>query len=255
MKHTKYPIFIPTKGRADNCLTAKLLRKHDIHFYLVVEPQDFENYAKVYGAECLVKLEFNSNGLSFARRHIKKVALAKGYDYHWQMDDDVQYFQLRENNKNTTRDPLEVLGKLEDYISAHSGIAIAGLKDSLFAWTVEEEIGFNKLIASVLLINTRTPFQWEDGMIEDVDYALQCCYKGYCTLIFNKVLYVKAPNRVAAGGVLTGGGQSKYDQHLIRLCNKWSKVLSWKRCPKTGRVKLKPTRVWLSFKQRPKKKV
>ena len=43
----KYPIYIVSKGRADSRLTSKALEKINCPYYIVVEEQEFDIYAKV----------------------------------------------------------------------------------------------------------------------------------------------------------------------------------------------------------------
>ena len=44
----KYKIFIPSKGRSNNCITAKELIKDNLHFKIVIEPNEYDNYNKYY---------------------------------------------------------------------------------------------------------------------------------------------------------------------------------------------------------------
>ena len=38
----KYPVYVISKGRADNCLTPKFLIQDEVPFFLVVEPQEVD---------------------------------------------------------------------------------------------------------------------------------------------------------------------------------------------------------------------
>ena len=89
------PIFIPTKGRARRCKTAELLRSQLVEFNLVVEPQDADDYAKEYGLSNLMVLPKNDQGLVYARNYIKTEAIKSGADWHWQLDDDIRWFNHR----------------------------------------------------------------------------------------------------------------------------------------------------------------
>ena len=48
MKKPKYPVYVISKGRADTCLTANFLLKDKVNFRLVIEPQEYDKYAKHY---------------------------------------------------------------------------------------------------------------------------------------------------------------------------------------------------------------
>ena len=41
----KYPIYIISKGRADTRLTSKALEKMNVAYRIVIEPQEYDDYA------------------------------------------------------------------------------------------------------------------------------------------------------------------------------------------------------------------
>jgi hypothetical protein len=45
MANPKYPLYIPTKGRADSRLTSKALDFMRVDHYLVIEEQEHDTYA------------------------------------------------------------------------------------------------------------------------------------------------------------------------------------------------------------------
>ena len=47
-KEVKYPIYVPSKARSEIKLTTKALDDVNLHFYVVVEPQDAADYYKEY---------------------------------------------------------------------------------------------------------------------------------------------------------------------------------------------------------------
>ncbi|NDG53746.1 MAG: hypothetical protein EBY39_12125 [Flavobacteriia bacterium] len=49
--NTKYPVYIVSKGRWDNPLTANMFIKDGIDFKILVEPQEYDNYCKSLGAK------------------------------------------------------------------------------------------------------------------------------------------------------------------------------------------------------------
>jgi hypothetical protein len=42
----QFPLFIPTKGRADSRLTAKVLEEMGVFYTVVVEEQEYDTYAE-----------------------------------------------------------------------------------------------------------------------------------------------------------------------------------------------------------------
>ena len=88
-----YPIYIPSKGRAEKCITADMLLNDDIDFKIVIEEQDYDSYEKKYGKNKLLILPFSDLGLGAypARNWIKNYAYSKKQKFHWQLDDDLKY--------------------------------------------------------------------------------------------------------------------------------------------------------------------
>ena len=83
MKLPRYPIYIPSKGRAAKFLTAKVLMRDDVPFVAVVEPQEAAGYAAVVGTERLLVLPFRDRGSVIpARNFIKDHATAEGHARH-----------------------------------------------------------------------------------------------------------------------------------------------------------------------------
>src|ERR1039457_6327466 len=89
-----YPVYIPSKGRADCCLTANCLVRDEVPFYLVVEPQDAGSYESVFGADRVLVLPWDNPGSVIpARNWIKDHATAGGHKRHWQIDDNCHRFR------------------------------------------------------------------------------------------------------------------------------------------------------------------
>ena len=59
-------IFIPTKSRWDNCKTAKLIGCYK-NLFLVVEPQEYEQYRSNYPSFNILKLPENNKGIIYCR--------------------------------------------------------------------------------------------------------------------------------------------------------------------------------------------
>ena len=86
----RYPVYVPSKGRYEDCLTAKFLIEDAVPFYLVVEPQEYDEYALRYGEEHVLALPFSNLGSVIpARNWIKDHSSEAGYLRHWQLDDNI----------------------------------------------------------------------------------------------------------------------------------------------------------------------
>lgn len=245
---SNYPIFIPTKGRADNCKTAGLLGQWDIPFILVVEQEDWKPYKSVYPDANYLLLEKSNQGLAYARNQIKSFAMLLKYKYHWQLDDDIKNIRRRQGGKNEKINPLDGFLEVEEIVNRFSNVAVAGLRDSVFAWTQTSQVSLNKQISSAVLINNNNDLKWSADIIEDTDYCIQSLLSGDCTILFNQVLYEKAPNNVAKGG-LKDASLEEYNQLKHNLVKKYPNFFKLVK-DKKGRDKIAPSRIWQSFNQK-----
>ena len=59
----RYPIYIPSKGRADVGTTAQVLADGGVPFHLVVEPPEADAYTARFGREHVIVLPFHDLGL------------------------------------------------------------------------------------------------------------------------------------------------------------------------------------------------
>ena len=249
-----FPIFIPSKGRADQCLTAELLKEDGIPFMIVVEPQEYEEYNTIYEQDELLLLDENNLGLGYSRYFIKNYAKEKGYDYHWQIDDNVKRFMVRRNNKNIQANPKLVLSRAERYINQHNNIGIVGLRHVLYAWTMEDEYTFNNQCVSCVCLksDTKANYRYNPPTVEDTDFSLQILLEGYSTVIFNRLIMEKPPQGQMKGGVSTLYNSGKFTQSQKQLIRQWPNIFELGMGK--HKTKIKPSRIWQKFPQRPQLK-
>lgn len=95
----KYPIYIPSKGRANYCYTANSLLDLGIDdFYIIVEKQEYNDYLQVYDRKNLLVLpqeyldnyvtydelgSTKSKGPGAARNFAWEHSIENGHSYHW----------------------------------------------------------------------------------------------------------------------------------------------------------------------------
>ena len=53
----KYPLYIVSKGRADSRLTSKALEKMNVPYSIVIEEQEYDDYAKVIDEKKILVLD------------------------------------------------------------------------------------------------------------------------------------------------------------------------------------------------------
>ena len=252
MSPLNYPVYIPTKGRADNCLTAKTLSNSDVPFNLVVEPQEADLYAASYGEENVLTLPFRDTGSAVAARNwIKDHALKAGHKRHWQLDDDIKGFYAFSKGTRTPCKPSYSLPLCEEFVDRYSNVAIAGLKSHLFGSTIKHPFTTNCQAFTCVLVLSDLPYSWRGDYGHDTDFSLQVLVGDWCTILFHAFQFEWA-------SVTVGGNHETYegDGRLLRtreLQRRWGKSVV-KITRQNGRPSPNLSRTWNKFKT-PLKKV
>tara|TARA_R100000234_G_scaffold98455_1_gene66962 strand:+ start:8409 stop:9296 length:888 start_codon:yes stop_codon:yes gene_type:complete len=215
----QFPLYIPTKGRADSRLTAKVLEEMNVPFRLVIEDQEYNTYADVIDKSKLLVLDkkyqddydtcddlgsTKSKGPGAARNFIWDHSISEGYKWHWVMDDNIKLFRRWNKNKRYKCYDGTPFKVMEDFVLRYENIAMAGPNYSFFvidkwghnygAFTV------NTRIYSCNLIRNDVPFRWRGRYNEDTDLSLQMLKAGWCTVQFNAFLQEKTNTQVLKGG-------------------------------------------------------
>ena len=215
----QFPLYIPTKGRADSRLTAKVLEEMNVPFRLVIEDQEYKTYADVIDKSKLLVLDkkyqddydtcddlgsTKSKGPGAARNFIWDHSISEGYKWHWVMDDNIKLFRRWNKNKRYKCYDGTPFKVMEDFVLRYENIAMAGPNYSFFvidkwghnygAFTV------NTRIYSCNLIRNDVPFRWRGRYNEDTDLSLQMLKGGWCTVQFNAFLQEKTNTQVLKGG-------------------------------------------------------
>jgi hypothetical protein len=197
----RYPIYIPSKGRADKCETALMFRDDKVPFSLVVEPQEREEYAKEFGDECILELPFSNKGSVIpARNWIKEHATAAGHSRHWQFDDNIRNMYRLYKQKRVYCQSGIALAILEDFVDRYENVAIAGFNYTMFGILCRTPFYLNVHVYSCSLILNSTPNVFRGKYNEDTDYCLQVLADGWCTVLFNAFLAHKQGTMVMKGG-------------------------------------------------------
>ena len=101
-KAIKYPIYIVSKGRWENPLTARYFIQDGItDFNIVVEPQEYDNYCKAVGANRVLKTDFSNLGLGSypARNFAWEHSIKNGFEKHLLFDDNIRGFSRLNNGQ------------------------------------------------------------------------------------------------------------------------------------------------------------
>ncbi len=245
----RYPIYIPSKGRADKCLTAKNFISEGVEFKLVVTPNQYKSYLDEFSPDLILTLPSNSGGLIAARNWIKAHSIKAGAKRHWQFDDNI-YRLLRRwrDGRRVPCDANSTLAACEDFVDRYKNIAIAGLAYAMFMPSASKMPPFslNKHVYSATLVLNDIPHRWRIIYNDDTDICLQVLADGWCTVLFNAFMIHKVATMQMTGGNTTdlyqGDGRLRMAKELERL---WPGVVETKR--RHGRPQHTITANWRKF--------
>lgn len=207
-----YPVYIISKGRFENPLTAKYLLKENIPFKIAVEPQEYDSYCKTIGSQYVSKLPFSNLGLgSFpARNWCWEDSIRRGFKKHFLFDDNIMGFYRLDNGIRTNCSSLEALISLQNLSDAFINAPICGYNYSMFI-TKETKKAFtiNNHVYSGMLIENSIPYRWRMKYNEDVDLCLQVLHNKLCTILLN----VYSIKKVSTTSKMKGGNQTELYQN------------------------------------------
>jgi hypothetical protein len=205
---SKYPVYIVSKGRYDNPITAKYFIKNNIDFYIVIEPQEKLLYEKIISKKNIIELPFSNLGLgSFpARNFCWEHSKSLGYNKHWIFDDNIYGFAKWINSKKQQiNEGIIPLLYVEQYAEKNN-IDIAGFEYRYFvAKPPKKSFKMNTHIYSALLIKNSLPYRWRLKYNEDVDLCLQVLHNEGTTA--SCIYYMT--NKVSTVVKLKGGNQDE----------------------------------------------
>lgn len=229
----RYPIFVISKGRWESGLTAKCLIADGVPFKLVVEPQEFNDYAKAFGEDCILVLPFSNLGLGSipARNWCWEHAKAAGAQRHWVLDDNISTFYRMYRGKRIQCDSGPAFEAIEDFADRYDNLAIVGMNYDKWAFRSGlPPFHLNCHVYSCLLIDNALPYRWRGRYNEDTDLCLQVLAGGLCTANVNAFLIKKMRTMTMKGGnsaeLYQGDGRLRMARSLERV---WPYIVTTKR--------------------------
>lgn len=243
----RYPIYIPSKGRFENALTAKCLAKNDVPFWLVVEEEERHEYVERFGEDHVLTLPFSNAGSVIpCRNWIMEHSISLGAERHWQLDDNIRMFRRWWKRRRIPCSAGIALAVCEDFTDRYSNIAISGLNYTMFGVGKAPPFRVNCHVYSISLILNSIPHRWRGVYNEDTDICLQALADGWCTVQLNAFLADKMPSMVMTGGntseIYHGDGRLKMARALERM---WPGVVTTKR--RFGRPQHVVADAWKKF--------
>jgi hypothetical protein len=189
----QFPLYIPTKGRHKFMVTSKALTHLGVPHYLVVEPQQVDDYreavetmglsATVLEMDLSFKERYElcddlglskSTGPGPARNFAWEHSIAEGHAWHWVMDDNIKsFYRLNRNLKVPVSDGT-IFRCMEDFALRYENVAMAGPNYFMFASRKTKMPPFvaNTRFYSCNLIRNDVPFRWRGRYNEDTILSL-----------------------------------------------------------------------------------
>lgn len=204
----EYPIYIISKGRWDNALTANSFEDAGIDYLIAVEPQEANNYISKLGKHRIIVLPFSNLGLGSypARNFCWEHAKQNGYKYHWLFDDNIRGFDKWINGKRTKiTNAYSAITYVESFVNKNN-IDIGGFEYDGFVRTIPNKpFKLNCHVYSAMLIKNNLPYRWRLKYNEDVDLCLQVLHNKGITA---SCIYYMV-NKTSTTAKMKGGNQDE----------------------------------------------
>lgn len=199
-----YPVYIISKGRWDSRLTSKALEKMKVPYYIVIEPQEYEQYSSVIDPKKILVLPFSNLGQGSipARNWVWEDSIKKGFKRHWILDDNIRAFYRVHKNMEYKFNDGSGFKVIEDFVDRYVNIALAGMQYEMFVIKRQKTkpIRLNTRIYSCILINNKLSYRWRCRYNEDTDLSLRALKNKWCTVLFNIFVCQKVQTMRMKGG-------------------------------------------------------
>ncbi len=221
---SKYPIYIISKGRWKSRLTSKALDEMNVPYRIVIEPQEYDNYAAVIDSSKILVLPFGNLGQGSipARNFVWEHSINAGFERHWILDDNIEQFNRLNRNLQVKVLTGQIFKAAEDFIDRYENVALAGFQYDYFAKakTILPAFYMNTRIYSCILIKNDLPYRWRGRYNEDTDLSIRALKDGWCTVLFYAFIQQKAQTMTMKGGntdnvYIDGDNRLKFAQSLV----------------------------------------
>jgi hypothetical protein len=221
----RYPVFVISKGRWETRHTVKTLERCGVPYRIVIEPQEYDQYAAVIDPAKILVTPFSNLGQGSipVRNFVWDVAVSEGYARHWVLDDNCDgLFRCNWSMKTPckTGTPFALT---EDFTERFENVRLSGLQYYMFIPRKNAyqypPVGINQRVYSCILIDNSLKHRWRGRYNEDTDLSLRVLKDGDCTLLMNAFLIRKLPTMTVKGGNLTelyqGAGRLEMARSLV----------------------------------------
>ena len=206
----RHPMYIVSKGRADSMITSRSLSRMKIPHYIVVEPQDMQDYDKALDTfdireyVTLLDAPFSNHGdgPGRARNWAWDHSISIGATSHWVLDDNLADFYRLHNNERIRFESSTGFRVMEDFVDRYDNVYIAGPQYRFFIAPNQKYPPYvaNTRIYSCLLIRNDCKHRWRGRYNEDTDICLRVMKDGDVCLQFNAFMQGKMATQTVSGG-------------------------------------------------------
>ena len=234
----RYPVYIISKGRWESRLTSKAFEEMGVPYHIVIEPQEYDDYASVIDSEKILVLPFSNLGQGSipARNWVWENAVKRGSSRHWIFDDNIRDFWRLFNSQRYPVVCPNIFPAAEDFVDRYENIALAGFQYAMFTPnnTIFPAFLLNTRVYSAILIKNDLPFKWRGRYNEDTDLSLRALKAGWVTVLFYAFLAYKIVTMTMKGGntdeLYQKEGRlemakSLQEQHpdVVKITHKWGR--------------------------------
>jgi hypothetical protein len=193
-------------------------------YRIVVEPQEYDQYAAVIAPDKILTLPFSNLGLGSipARNWVWDHAISEGAARHWIVDDNIYDFYRWNYNAKLKEYSGGCFLAMESFVDRYENVAFAGPNYHMFIKQRYPDNPFrlNTRVYSCILIKNDIPYRWRGRYNEDTDLSLRALKDGWCTVLFNAFLAEKAVTMTMKGGntdeLYKDDGRLKMAQSLVQ---------------------------------------
>jgi hypothetical protein len=200
----KYPVYVISKNRSDRLLTIRELELMQVPYSLVIEPQEYNQYAEKINKSKIIVLPFGNlnKGSIPARNFVWEHSISKGYERHWILDDNIEGFHRLNHNMKPKVTSGTIFKCAEDFTERYTNVALSGFNYYSFCKTTDKVPPYylNTRIYSCILIDNKIPYRWRGIYNEDTDLSIRVLKDGLCTILFNAFLAGKVTTMRMKGG-------------------------------------------------------
>jgi hypothetical protein len=205
----QYPVYIISKGRWESRLTSKMLEADGVPYRIVIEPQEYEQYAAVTDPAKILTLPFSNLGQGSipARNWVWEHSIGEGHTRHWILDDNIRGMVRWTGKKRENTRADEAIADMERFVGRYSNVALAGPAYRFACGQIPNPLAANgkpfeanTRIYSFIMIDNALPFRWRGRYNEDTDLSLRVLKAGFCTVLFLAYLSNKQATLTMKGG-------------------------------------------------------